>query len=64
MNDEKLTEDLLKNVGRCPKCGSKYVSASDYDGEGLWLTCRVECEKCGANWTEHYKLSAASDFEE
>lgn len=43
--------------GRCPLCGSCAVKYDGYDKEGEDLWYGAECEDCGAQWDECYKVS-------
>lgn len=52
------------NAFRCPFCTSDSISnAGDWDGGPYDLSCKVECDSCGACWTEIYHLKGACNFE-
>jgi len=42
---------------KCPKCSSKQISATDWDGGLNEASCTVTCEKCGVRWTETYRCA-------
>jgi len=58
--DKAITEQLQKGYDKCPFCDSTNIDAGDYDGSHGELTCGVECNDCGAEWTEGYQFKWAS----
>lgn len=41
---------------QCPFCDSFDVSREVAELGEMWIRVDVECEKCGENWTDIYKL--------
>lgn len=39
--------DIIKNILRCPKCGSLMVKPYSDPKDILTIIARVKCEKCG-----------------
>lgn len=63
-DNQKLYADRLKeSFGKCPRCGSPDIDASDYDGDRT-LSCTVTCSPCGLRWVELYRFEQAVDFED
>ncbi|MCI0421514.1 MAG: hypothetical protein L0312_20195 [Acidobacteria bacterium] len=54
--DNPFEKKVFDNPTRCPKCGSDQIDASDYDGHGRELTCKVNCNGCDLEWSEAYTL--------
>ena len=54
-------EFLKKHGAACPNCRSTNIAAGHPEGAGnVWMP--VECEDCGATWTELHKLNGYADL--
>lgn len=54
---------LEESFGKCPRCGSSDLDASDYDGDRV-MSAKVTCSPCGLQWTELYRFYQAVNFED
>jgi len=48
--------------GRCPVCKSKNIISDCFDMDGSQVWSRVDCNDCGANWKDVYKLTGYDDL--
>jgi len=50
-------EEYINSSSHCPFCGSTEINAGhmEVDGKDAW--CKVECDNCGAQWQDNYKLT-------
>ena len=57
---KKQRKAYIKEVGRigrkCPFCGSYKVSGGHAELEEMWIRQDVECNNCGEDWQDIYKL--------
>jgi hypothetical protein len=54
-DDERRSFEYIDHRAvRCPFCGSQNISASPYEGEGLYQP--VNCEDCGASWNDIHEI--------
>jgi hypothetical protein len=65
MTDAELGRRLLGRPNQCPGCDGTDLEAgrprlADHED---WLECAVECENCGATWTEEYRLAGGRNFQ-
>jgi predicted Zn-ribbon and HTH transcriptional regulator len=51
--DTEISEHVVPEVMNCPSCGSNDLVSGKIDLE--FLTCPVECNKCGHEWNDVYK---------
>lgn len=56
-------ERLKTSFGKCPRCESSDLDASDYDGDRV-MSVKVTCWPCGLQWTELYRFEQAVNFED
>ena len=57
-------KEYIKNKGlKCPSCRSGDITTLNKEMEDDGFYVSTECEKCGASWKEHYRLSGYTDFE-
>ena len=53
--EERRTIEYIKGRAvRCPFCHSYNISASPYDGEGMYE--EVECKNCGVSWNDIHEI--------
>ena len=56
-----LTEEQKKAYlecggSKCPFCGSRRINCHDWDGAGRATWCKVDCDDCGEEWADTYRL--------
>lgn len=59
MITEKQKKEYLEYKGsRCPFCKSNEIEGYDgYDGDGDWISAKIECSSCGKQWIDIYTIT-------
>ena len=57
------SKKYAENSGRyCPLCGSENLTGYDKNSDSSIIWQDMECDNCGAAWSDVYKLSGYTDL--